>query len=706
MKINRLLYIGSILLLAGCTSEADFSDTLSGNGKTPLMIEATLNTGRAQTRASGASFANGDVLKAYVQHLDGDGNAIVPEYGKKLVSITYDGTNFKSDSFWDDFSNSSSDATDLRTDEHGLRSLYGYCYNGGENANIQTSLVENTGVLVWKNGSLVDTYIDQSTATKVQNADLLWSPTQTKVVYAHGATHDANHNTLTIPYTHAMSQITVKVIADNSATGGFVAGTNPLASTILMLNGMNTESTFTAPTTVFSPLIQETGGKIKSVKMYAKEPYPSSNEFQREFVAVVAPGTKLKEGDELLHLFNVHGNNYKVMITSTMLADDTWGTGHSGENQIGGDEGNHYVVTQPGKNYYLTVTVQKSAVQAHSTLADWTSLNATADGEIYFPDDVEVIIDDSYPDSSSPVNVEAIDKNHFVDNASFSLYRLLSTSGSTANSNYTYATVSTFTNDDSEADDDKWTNNPELFWLNNTDRFYYRALAKFNSSTGEAPNIVNNIEKVGTLPSDKGTAVSQGAIDGGKDILWGTTAKHFGYAHQITYDKGAAIPPRTHGVPIVFQHAMSKISFTLTTTDDATVENTNAKVNLEEATIAISNIYTSAEITLHSGEMNYTVAKVVDAIPATTSISNMIVVPQTFADNALVTITLPNQNNAVYKIPLNDCVVSGGSTPITAWEGGKNYAYTIHVEKEKIKFNALVKDWDNVVASGNAVLNW
>ena len=200
--------------------------------------------------------------------------------------------------------------------------------------------------------------------------------------------------------------------------------------------------------------------------------------------------------------------------------------------------------------------------------------------------------------------------------------------------------------------------------------------------------------------------MSQGTIAEGKDILWGTTAKHFGYAHQITYEKGAAIPPRTHGVPIVFQHAMRKIYFTLTTTDDATVENTNAKVDLEGATIAISNIYTSAEITLHSGEMKYTVDKVVDAIPATTSISNLIVVPQTFADNALVTITLPNQNNAVYKIPLKDCVVSGGSTPITAWEGGKNYAYTIHVEKEKIKFNALVKDWDEVAANGNAGLNW
>lgn len=720
MKMRHILYISLVLLIAGCTNEDNFSDTLSGKGKTPLTINATINTGRAHTRASGNSFDVDDQLKAYLRHTNGgtlnNYTLVDADYAKKLITITKTSTGFSTDSYWDDFSNSATAATDIRTDGHGLHSFYGYCYNGGS----LYSLTEDTGVLTWTVGS--GTPVDQTSAIKVQNADLLWSPEQSTITYSHGDTHDADHGLFTIPYTHAMSQVTVKVIADNSDDGGFVSDTNPLASTELILDAMNINTTLTAPSSGFSPSIQTDGSYIKNVKMYAKEPYPNDHEFWREFVAIVAPGTKLKEGEQILEIFNVDRNNYNVKITSTMLGDGCWGTGHSG-GQIGEEDGKKYVITQPGKNYYLTVTVQKSAVQAHSTLADWTDVNATANGEIYFPDDVEVILDDSYPDGTSPVNVEAIDKNKFVNGASFSLFRLLSTGDNTesgkegssyrpnddggGHSGYTFATISTFVDDTTPADNDEWVHNPKLFWLNNTDKFYYRALAQFNSSTGSAPNIVNNIEKVGTLePLVKGTAVSQGTIGDGHDILWGITPKHYGYAHQITYEKGAPIPPRTHGVPIIFEHALSKISFTLTTTGDADPLPTNAKVNLTGATIAIGNIYTSATITIDNGEMDFTgKSRSSDAISATTSISEYIVIPQTFEDDAVVTITLPNESNATYKIPLKNCTVSGDNTS-TAWERGKNYSYNIHVEKEKIKFNVVVKDWEQVTGSGNAALEW
>ena len=100
--------------------------------------------------------------------------------------------------------------------------------------------------------------------------------------------------------------------------------------------------------------------------------------------------------------------------------------------------------------------------------------------------------------------------------------------------------------------------------------------------------------------------------------------------------------------------------------------------------------------------------RVADAISASHAVpvTNLIVVPQAFINHAKITITLPNENNAVYSIPLKDCVVSGESTPITAWERGKNYSYTIHIEKEKVQFHVLVKDWDVVNGSGNAALEW
>ena len=706
MKKRRLLYISLVLLLAGCAKEADLSNTQSGEGKTPLLINATLSTSRAQTRASGSSFANGDQLKAYVRHLDGSSNPIEPDYGKKLVTITYNGSSFSSDAYWDDFSNSSAAATDVMTSGHGLHSLYAYCYNGGETNN-KTSITESSGVLGWRIGTLVgDSYIDQTSETNVQNADLLWAPEINKVPYSHGTSHDADHNTLSLSFSHAMSQITVTVTAQD----GFIASNNPLSSTILTLNGMNTVTQWTPSTSpAFSPLIQVTAGNIKNVRMYAGEPYPATNSLVRIYYAIVAPGTKLLEGQKLLDITNAHGNDYTLNITSDILDDSHWGNGLSGDDQIGGGAGAHYIVTQPGKHYHLDVNIKKSAVQAHATLTDWASpVNASGEGEIVLTDDdTNLIMDDSQvPEEQRNVAIVGVDKNRFTASSSFSLFRVVhnssyDTPAERTNTAYDFCTVSTFHNNDDPAND-QWNNDPAIYWPNITDNYYFRALAKFNSSTGSAPNIVNNISSVGDIDAtpeiDKGTTVSQGT-EAAKDILWGTTPKHKGYSNT-TYERGAKIPPRKGGVPIAFEHAMSKVTFNLETSTDP-----SSLVNLTSANIAIKNIYTGATIKIEDGNMDYTSAKVEDAYSNTT-ISGLFVVPQTFADNTKVVITLPNESNATYSIPLKDCVVSGDTTPITAWERGKNYSYTIHIEKEGVQTHVLVKDWEAVAGSGTATLEW
>lgn len=727
--MRHILYVSLVLFIAGCTNEDNFSDTLSGKGKTPLTINATINTGRAQTRASGNNFVEGDELLTYIRHVTG-GDAINnytyvsvgPDGYNKLVTYTKgdaamsaedaykvrETSDLTSAAYWDDFSTSTHD---LRDDGHGLQSYYGYCYNGGSPS---AALTEETGVLGWT----VQT--DQHTADAVRNSDILWSQTQTKVAYSHQSTHDANHGTLTIPYTHAMSQITVTIIADEGFEGSTDGSKKPLNNTTLQLHAMNIETTLTATTTTFSPLKRESAENI--ITMYPEtysDAGSTGNFLNRNFTAIVAPGTKLAVDAELLRIFNADGNNYKVIITSDMLStsEGKWGYGLSGPNQISSGE---YIVTQPGVNYHLDVTIKKSAVQARSTLADWADVNATANGEILFDDDCEVYLDDSYTGGISNVTVDAIDKNQFVNNASFSLFRVqaiatntdgLGTADETpkayttrTNDDYTFESISRFTNND--GDNDYWINSPELYWPNKYDKFYYRALAKFNSSSEG----VNDITFVGEEDrSSKGTTVRQGTIAEGRDILWGTTPKHYGYAYNKTYDEGHPIPPRTRGVPIIFKHAMSKVSFTLeTTTDEA------ARVNLSQASFEVSGLYTSGTILIDNGEMSNrgevggtTISATATVSPgtSTTLVSNLIVVPQTFDVSDKVTITLPNESNAVYSIPLANCTVSGGNTS-SAWERGKNYSYTIHVEKEKVQLKVMVKDWEEVTGSGNAALEW
>lgn len=707
------------MLLTGCSKDADVSNsTLSGNGeKTPLRINATLNTDRAGTRAEGNTFAVNDQLKVYIRHTTGvfagGYPTIAAGQAPSLVSInvTSAGTSPSlSPIYWDDFSNSTDASTDLRTSGHGLQSYYSYCYNGGTPS---IALNESTSVLGWtvKTG--------QNTSTYLQNSDILWSPEQTTVPYSHSTAYDSGHGDFPIPYKHAMSEVTVTV----TAAAGFVGSTNPLSSTVLTLNAMNTVTELNALSQSFSPLKQETAENIKSVTMRA-EAYTSGT-LTRNYTAIVAPGTILKEDVKLLDIKNAHGNDYTVTITAAMLSTDDgkWGNGLSGDNQIGTDGGGkNYIVTQPGVNYHLDVTINKSSVQTHATLADWTTVTASGIGDIVLnDDDTNLIMDDTQvPEGQRDVAIVGVDKNHFTAGSSFSLFRVVynssyDTPAERTNTAYDFCTVSTF-QDNADDANDQWNNSPAIYWPNITDNYYFRALAKFNSSTGSAPNIVNNISSVGDINAtpeiDKGTTVSQGT-EAAKDILWGTTPKHKGYSNT-TYERGAKIPPRKGGVPIAFEHAMSKVSFNLTTTNDAEVLATNAKVDLANAKVAVINLHTTGTISIESGAItgggiNSTAAGESSAIPNHTypssPISNLFVIPQDFSDgSAKVVVTLANEST--YSIPLKDCVVSGGTTPITAWERGKNYSYTIHIEKEGVQTHVLVKDWDAVAGSGTATLDW
>lgn len=756
MKISRLLYLAVSILMAGCSSEAELSDsTPSGGGKTPLTLNATLGTdaptNKAGTRAAGKNFTAGDVLHVYLQHMAPSETSIVPleaDYAQKLVTFTKGSaamtttanalinqtSDFTTNAYWEDFSNSSSAATDIRTTGHGLRARYGYCYNGGED-NISTPLDETTGVLGWKIGATVtpgvgDPYIDQSTAAAVQRADLLWAPSAPGadiVPYAHSDSHSGDHGTIEMAFTHAMSMVTVTLIADEgfvpNPENSFAGVTNPLLNTTITLNKANTVTQLTANvSTTFSPEVQTTADYIKNVKM-CPGAYSESNQYTRDFTAIIAPGTKLKVGEQLLEITNVDGNNYKVDITDDMLAeaDNKWGKGHTTYDE----ETKKTIRTQPGTNYHLTVTVKKTSVQVSTTLADWKELTATANGKIVFDDDdVNLVMDDGMISSNkNGMEVVAVDQNDFVNNASFSLFTLKSTSSNAeatarTNASYTYATVSTF-NNNVPPTSDEWLNTPKLFWENATDSYYFRALAKFNSVDED----LNNISSVSAWASgntgEDVQSVSQGTIAEGHDILWGETAKHKGMSSNPAkiYQRGAAIPPRTGGVPIAFEHALSKVTFILDTSDDA------AAVSLSQAQIAINDLYTSGTISIEDGSITPAASKTPAAISGTaaatndqpvTIVNNLIVMPQTIVDGTKVTITL--ENGAIYSLPLTSCKVATtddpdeeplAGAPITAWERGKNYIYTIHIEKEKIDFRVLVKDWDApVYGSGDANLEW
>ena len=311
--------------------------------------------------------------------------------------------------------------------------------------------------------------------------------------------------------------------------------------------------------------------------------------------------------------------------------------------------------TLPGVNYQLTVTINKQKIEVIAKITDWTDVLATGDAEIKFDSDItdSGILGDTFTEG---------DKIDIFHNPALASLTRTTTSTLTAGT---------------------WVNNPQIYWENGSTAYYFRALTEYDRASGKYV-----------------TVSGSNAIAETHDLLWGTTAAH------LTYSKGAAINPRTGDVPLEFSHVMSKITMKLATPAG------DAGVVLDGALITINGLHTDGTVNITDGSITpgSTIGNITEFASAThpvsgkTSLDNYVVVPQTLGDEIILKIRLAN--NTTYSITLNTCCVEGTSTPITAWEQGKHYIYTIGVAKEGIKLIALVKKWKEVLGSGDATLDW
>ncbi len=615
MIIRRYFILSlSALMLAGCAGDEVVNNSSSTDERLPLRLEATLSSNRPVTRAVGSEFETDDVLYSYVQHVyNKDGNYTqVPDIQASLVEFKnptvdeVDGNTYNltpgTALYWDDFSKSSDDgASDLRKDNHGLRSYYGYCFNGIDIKNV--ALIKDTGVLTWSAST-------NQSADGIKTSDLLWSKTQDPVEYKHAV---LERGKLTIPYAHAMSKFTVVVVAGD----GFKA--DDLTGASVTLHDMNITGTFTAPT----GKVTETSKDI--VTMFGNE----KDGNQRIFEAIVVPTTSLAENKHLATI-TMAGNTYKVNISAGMLT--SWADGI--EN----------AASKSGVNYKLTVELKKQKVTVSATLANWNTVKATGEGEIQF--------DGNFADLGS--NYEKVKAGD-----SFALWMAEAgvDFGSDASTLVTY-----------DSDANRFTNNTAVYWPDGTTKFKFRALAEQTSAH--------------TLQAVTTTSIVKDDNSKLPDLLWGTSGE-------------GAIAPRTGDVPLTFKHAMSNVSVTLeTTTGDASVTLAGASVTLAnlntEGTINIAD----AEITSKTPSDN-AFTGVVDSEKHQVS---TLMIPQEFSADARLVITLVDKTT--YSLKLSSI------TAIPKWEGGNKYIYTIHLEKEEMKFSATIQPWVEKTGSGKADLDW
>lgn len=616
MIIRRYFILSlSALMLAGCAGDEVVNNGSSTDERLPLRLEATLSGNRPVTRAEGSKFETGDVLYSYVQHVykDGEDYKKAPDIQASLVEFKnptvdeVDGNTYNltpgTALYWDDFSKSSEDgANDLRSKNHGLRSYYGYCFNGIEKNSVALT-EESTGVLTWSAST-------NQSADGIKTSDLLWSTTQTPVEYKHAQN---NHGTLTVPYTHAMSKFTIVVEAGD----GFVS--TDLDNATVTLHDMNITGTFTAPT-----------GKVTDTSTDIVTMFGNGKDGnQRIFEAVVVPTTSLAENKHLATI-TMAGNTYKVNISSSMLS--AWATGI--ENGA----------SKSGVNYLLNVKLNKQAISVSATLANWNTVTATGNGEIQFNPDVTKV---------------GGNDNSLIDGDSFALW--MAEDGASFGSNATTKAVFS-------KSEDKFTNEDAIYWPDGTTKFKFRALAEQTSDH--------------TLQAVTTTSIVKDTNSKLPDLLWGTSGDD-------------AIAPRTGDVPLTFKHAMSNVSVTLeTTTGDASVTLAGASVTLAnlntEGTINIAD----AVITSNKPSDN-DFTGVVDSEKHQVS---TLMIPQEFSADARLIVTLADKTT--YSLKLSSI------TAIPKWEGGNKYIYTIHLEKEEMKFSATIQPWVEKTGSGKADLDW
>lgn len=715
-------------MLSSC-SDNDMTEIegnyLNGTAKTPIQVVTNLSTG-VTTRAVNKKFESGDNLLAYIEAVKVTGATITqsggiytsgevekedgnPNKGLQTFTLTADAENATGNVtttdalspkiYWDDYSNTT---YDLRSTDpkRGLRLYYGYCYNGGTPTSTYNDVYDDAdkhiknGVIEWKVNS------DQNT-NGTKTSDLLFATTQLPRYYTH--TSDGR-GSLVLPYTHAMSKITIEI--DFGEGFENTTGTE-LNKTTLKLQDMQTKCTVDAPAGTVTA--STNADDIKEITMHTEG---SGN--NKVFTAMVAP-TKLSIGNILANISEVAGVPYSIYITPKLLGNKedagSWAsqlTEVNEENIKDGmaqakpltraDEtktitkGKGYM-TQPGVNYKLVVTVNKQAISVSASIADWDEVGASSYGVINFSNDIT--------DNSGTITVGNYE--------SFYIYR----------AEYASGNVPTNPSFDSDATTDginpatiytvnTETYDPVIYWNDGSTKYYFRALSGYVTSDANTGAI--------TVTNGDGT--------NDNDVIWGTTEAHSGTdadGHAYNYAEGAAIAPRTGQVPLTFKHLLTKVSFNLKTSDD------NAKaVNLEGAKIQISNIKNECRLNLQTGvttangNSGYLYADKSDTKGRLTTynstnknatLSSQIVTPQTIDDESYLIITLAD--GTVYKLQLNQCQVAttdGGGNPTTAdlstWAQGTHYTYTIHVEKEAITFRALIKEWVESNGSGNATLDW
>jgi hypothetical protein len=378
--------------------------------------------------------------------------------------------------------------------------------------------------------------------------------------------------------------------------------------------------------------------------------------------------------------------------------------------------------TEAGKNYIINVTVNKTDIVVTATVANWTNISA---------DEVAPVINVSGDLGGSAVI--SADKTFSFYRSSFPNINLGYSNDESLKENNYYKEESVLGYTHSTT---TWTMSPVLYWPNHNTHYQFRAVwpRTVTTTTGdedkprvvrEAPvgqtseyqliKVHNEAYTPDHFPSDLMIArpdVPNGYQNCGNNEV--------GHQKVNLYTNG--ICAREGTINLKFKYMMAQVEVILTTTDTD-----YDKVKLDGAIVELVNVHKTGSVKLGDMEVITT---------GTSPLSNPVL--DTFGDYTLdYNSTSTHYHSAIVPQPLRftepladgnlkfrikimnaagDAVddiyyadikpisvkvtsSSDAAAPVTNWESGKHYVYTLHLSKTERKVTATLANWTEVTAS-------
>ena len=716
MKHIHYLYIAALTFLIACSSEERITTDSNEDPSGPIELSAGIVEGstKATTRSgaednhanhqaltsdtklalrvSGTWTGHGESPYAVVKTTTATVGAETSS-GSKHNSLTYSPL-----LYWDDYGSADpANATTGRTE--GL-TIYGAAING---KTIAPSVSDWTA-LSW-------TLPANQTASESTPADKdLLISNNIKAGTGDGTyKFDSRASGKLLEFTHALSKITVNLNANNGFTDGVFASDPEVKLT------SNNASTSYAEWAYTTGTINITTGAVSSqsnpavITMWQAVSAPDGYDITKE--ALVMPGSQFSADDAIIARINADGNIYYVTAEKIRTAISA---SHASEGAYS---------TEAGKNYIINVTVNKTDIVVTATVANWTNISA---------DEVAPVINVSGDLGGSAVI--SADKTFSFYRSSFPNINLGYSYDESLKENNYYKEESVLGYTHSTT---TWTMSPVLYWPNHNTHYQFRAVwpRTVTTTTGDEdkPRVVREVP-VGQTSEYQLIKVHNEAYTPDhfpSDLMIARPDVPNGYqncgnnevGHQKVNLYTNGICAREGTINLKFKYMMAQVEVILTTTDTD-----YDKVKLDGAIVELVNVHKTGSVKLGDMEIITTGVKSATPVPATDTFGDYTldynststhyhsaIVPQplTFSTpladgNLKFRIKIMNAaGDAVDDIYYADIKpisvkVTGSSdaaAPVTNWESGKHYVYTLHLSKTEIKVTASLANWTEVTAS-------